>query len=92
MFIDCSHLDPLALDSICGRRELPHAPTGQEVCRKVHNKVISGHPSGRDADGGAGTRNRMVPADLRADSQATVLPTPAAYSGANTTKYADWFT
>ncbi|GFN89461.1 hypothetical protein PoB_001596700 [Plakobranchus ocellatus] len=31
---------------------------------------------GRGADGGARTRDRRVPADLRADSQATVPPTP----------------
>ncbi|GFO49262.1 hypothetical protein PoB_007576700 [Plakobranchus ocellatus] len=45
----------------------------------VHNKVISGFsgpPSGQGAGSGARTRDRMVPADLRADSQATVLPTP----------------
>ncbi|GFO44412.1 endonuclease-reverse transcriptase [Plakobranchus ocellatus] len=37
---------------------------------------LSGPPSGRGAGSGARTRDRMVPADLRADSQATVLPTP----------------
>ncbi|GFO09187.1 hypothetical protein PoB_003569200 [Plakobranchus ocellatus] len=37
---------------------------------------LSGPPSGQGAGSGARTRDRMVPADLRADSQATVLPTP----------------
>ncbi|GFN98843.1 hypothetical protein PoB_002534900, partial [Plakobranchus ocellatus] len=37
---------------------------------------LSGPPSGQGAGSGAGTRDRRVPADLRADSQATVLPTP----------------
>ncbi|GFO27577.1 hypothetical protein PoB_005408200 [Plakobranchus ocellatus] len=36
---------------------------------------ISGPPSGRDASGGARIRERMVLADLRADSLATVPPT-----------------
>ncbi|GFO50638.1 hypothetical protein PoB_007714300 [Plakobranchus ocellatus] len=37
---------------------------------------LSGPPSGQGASSGARTRDRRVPADLRADSQATVLPTP----------------
>ncbi|GFO03086.1 hypothetical protein PoB_002959100 [Plakobranchus ocellatus] len=37
---------------------------------------LLGPSSGRGADGGARTRDRRVPADLRADSQATVPPTP----------------
>ncbi|GFN90695.1 hypothetical protein PoB_001720100 [Plakobranchus ocellatus] len=40
------------------------------------NLRLLGLPSGRGADGGARTRDRRVPAYLRADSQATVLPTP----------------
>ncbi|GFO19675.1 hypothetical protein PoB_004618000 [Plakobranchus ocellatus] len=36
---------------------------------------LSGPPSGQDAGGGARTRDRMIPADLRADSQASVPPT-----------------
>ncbi|GFN79366.1 glycine receptor subunit alpha-3 [Plakobranchus ocellatus] len=39
---------------------------------------LSGPPSGQGAGRGARTRDRRVPADLRADSQATVLPTPPA--------------
>ncbi|GFO05372.1 hypothetical protein PoB_003187700 [Plakobranchus ocellatus] len=39
---------------------------------------LSGPPSGQGAGSGARTRDRRVPADLRADSQATVLPTPLA--------------
>ncbi|GFN85532.1 hypothetical protein PoB_001203800 [Plakobranchus ocellatus] len=37
---------------------------------------LSGPPSGQGVGGGARTRDRMVPADLRADSPATVPPTP----------------
>ncbi|GFO26044.1 hypothetical protein PoB_005254900 [Plakobranchus ocellatus] len=37
---------------------------------------LSGPPSGQGAGGGTRTRDRMVPADLRADSLATVPPTP----------------
>ncbi|GFO18170.1 hypothetical protein PoB_004467500 [Plakobranchus ocellatus] len=37
---------------------------------------LLGPPSSRSADGGARTRNRRVPADLRADSQVTVPQTP----------------
>ncbi|GFN76272.1 hypothetical protein PoB_000277800 [Plakobranchus ocellatus] len=37
---------------------------------------LSGPPSGQGAGSGARTRDRRVPADLKADSQATVLPTP----------------
>ncbi|GFN88872.1 hypothetical protein PoB_001537800 [Plakobranchus ocellatus] len=37
---------------------------------------LSGPSSGQGAGSGARTRDRRVPADLRADSQATVLPTP----------------
>ncbi|GFN74088.1 growth hormone secretagogue receptor type 1 [Plakobranchus ocellatus] len=40
------------------------------------NLRLSGPPSGQGAGGGARTRDRMVPADLRADSLATVPPTP----------------
>ncbi|GFN97921.1 glucose dehydrogenase [Plakobranchus ocellatus] len=36
----------------------------------------SGHPSGQGAGGGARTRDRMTPADIRADSLVTVPPTP----------------
>ncbi|GFO10381.1 hypothetical protein PoB_003688600 [Plakobranchus ocellatus] len=37
---------------------------------------LLGPPSGRSADGGAQTRDKRVPADFRAGSQATVPPTP----------------
>ncbi|GFN87126.1 hypothetical protein PoB_001363200 [Plakobranchus ocellatus] len=37
---------------------------------------LSGPPSGQGAGSGARTRDRRLPADLRADSQATLLPTP----------------
>ncbi|GFO08744.1 hypothetical protein PoB_003524900 [Plakobranchus ocellatus] len=42
---------------------------------------LLGPPSGRGADGGARTRDRGVPTDLRADSQATVPPTPPPLPG-----------
>ncbi|GFO25098.1 hypothetical protein PoB_005160300 [Plakobranchus ocellatus] len=45
----------------------------------VHNEGdlrLSGPPSGQGAGSGARTRDRRVPADLRADSLATVPPTP----------------
>ncbi|GFO27299.1 hypothetical protein PoB_005380400 [Plakobranchus ocellatus] len=38
--------------------------------------MLPGPPSGQGAGGRARTRDRKVPADLRADSQATVPPTP----------------
>ncbi|GFO28662.1 hypothetical protein PoB_005516700 [Plakobranchus ocellatus] len=41
---------------------------------------LSGSPPGQDAGGGARTRDRRVPADLRADSLATVPPTPPTWS------------
>ncbi|GFN84837.1 hypothetical protein PoB_001134300 [Plakobranchus ocellatus] len=45
---------------------------------------LSGPPSGQGAGSGARTRDRRDPADLRADSQATVLPTPPEkYEGPN---------
>ncbi|GFO28800.1 hypothetical protein PoB_005530500 [Plakobranchus ocellatus] len=37
---------------------------------------LSGPPSGQGAGGGARTHDRRVPADFRADSLATVPPTP----------------
>ncbi|GFO05469.1 hypothetical protein PoB_003197400 [Plakobranchus ocellatus] len=37
---------------------------------------LSGPPSGQGAGSGARTRDKRVPADLRAYSQASVLPTP----------------
>ncbi|GFO06481.1 hypothetical protein PoB_003298600 [Plakobranchus ocellatus] len=37
---------------------------------------LSGPPSGQGASGGTRTCDRKVPADLRADSLATVPPTP----------------
>ncbi|GFO01329.1 hypothetical protein PoB_002783400 [Plakobranchus ocellatus] len=40
---------------------------------------LSGPPSGQGAGGGAQIRDKTVPADLRADSLATVPPTPSAH-------------
>ncbi|GFO38718.1 hypothetical protein PoB_006522300 [Plakobranchus ocellatus] len=42
----------------------------------AHELLTHGPPSGQGAGSGARTRDRRVPADLRAVSQATVLPTP----------------
>ncbi|GFN89178.1 hypothetical protein PoB_001568400 [Plakobranchus ocellatus] len=44
---------------------------------------LLGPLSGQGAGGGARTRVRRVPADLRADSLATVLPTPPNMKGKN---------
>ncbi|GFO38558.1 hypothetical protein PoB_006506300 [Plakobranchus ocellatus] len=54
---------------------------------------LSGPLSGRNARGGARTRDRGIPADLRADSLATVPPTLRFVSGGSKLKfvYADWF-
>ncbi|GFN76973.1 hypothetical protein PoB_000347900 [Plakobranchus ocellatus] len=40
---------------------------------------LSGPPPGQGAGGGARTRDRKVPADLRADSLATVPPSPYVF-------------
>ncbi|GFO31076.1 hypothetical protein PoB_005758100 [Plakobranchus ocellatus] len=55
---------------------------------EIHNKVISGFQALRQGAGsGARTRDRRVPADLRADSQATVLlPTPPKKQQVNMNK------
>ncbi|GFO23051.1 hypothetical protein PoB_004955600 [Plakobranchus ocellatus] len=42
---------------------------------------LSGPTSGQGAGGKARTRDRMVPADLRADSLATIPPTPRKIQG-----------
>ncbi|GFO49732.1 hypothetical protein PoB_007623700 [Plakobranchus ocellatus] len=39
---------------------------------------LSGRPSGQGASGGARTRDRRIPADLRVDSLPTVRPSPAS--------------
>ncbi|GFN82656.1 hypothetical protein PoB_000916200 [Plakobranchus ocellatus] len=46
--------------------------------KAVHNKRSQAFspPSGWGAGGGARTRDRRIPAELRADSLATVPPTP----------------
>ncbi|GFO41752.1 hypothetical protein PoB_006825700 [Plakobranchus ocellatus] len=52
---------------------------------------LSGPPSGRGSDGGARTREKWIPADLRADSLATVPPTPlAAVVGREAKKGKKW--
>ncbi|GFN75112.1 hypothetical protein PoB_000161800 [Plakobranchus ocellatus] len=59
--------------------------TGKELCPLVPYNLtsphqgdlrLSGPPSGQGAGGGARTRHRRVPADLRADSLATVHRRP----------------
>ncbi|GFO19970.1 hypothetical protein PoB_004647500 [Plakobranchus ocellatus] len=42
---------------------------------------LSDSPYGQGAGSGARTRDRRVPTDLRADSQATMLPTPHKNTG-----------
>ncbi|GFO09259.1 hypothetical protein PoB_003576400 [Plakobranchus ocellatus] len=42
----------------------------------LYRSDTKGPPPGQSAGGGARTRDGRVPADLRADSQATVPPTP----------------
>ncbi|GFN94607.1 hypothetical protein PoB_002111300 [Plakobranchus ocellatus] len=52
-------------------------PVNQKISSPQQGDLrLSGPPSGQGTGSGARTRDRMVPADLRADSQATVLPTP----------------
>ncbi|GFO14094.1 hypothetical protein PoB_004059900 [Plakobranchus ocellatus] len=46
------------------------------ACPQHGDLRLSGPPSGQGASDGARTRNRRVPADLRADSLSTVPPTP----------------
>ncbi|GFO17064.1 hypothetical protein PoB_004356900 [Plakobranchus ocellatus] len=48
-------------------------------CPQQGDLRLSGPPSSQDAGGGAQTRDRRVPADLRADSLGTVPPTPQYY-------------
>ncbi|GFO38516.1 hypothetical protein PoB_006502100 [Plakobranchus ocellatus] len=66
----------ISADSIAPRSYLKQAPqpTNPERpdTKPVHNKVISGQGAGGDAR----TRDRRIPADLTADSLATVPPTP----------------
>ncbi|GFO34219.1 hypothetical protein PoB_006072400 [Plakobranchus ocellatus] len=52
------------------------SPERTEASPQQGDLRLSGPPSGQGAGSGARTRDRRVPADLRADSQATVLPTP----------------
>ncbi|GFO42323.1 hypothetical protein PoB_006882800 [Plakobranchus ocellatus] len=44
----------------------------RNACPQQGDLRLSGPPSGQGTSGGAQTRNRRVPADLRADSLATV--------------------
>ncbi|GFN78955.1 hypothetical protein PoB_000546100 [Plakobranchus ocellatus] len=46
------------------------------VCQPQVDLRFSDPPSGQGAEGGARTRDRMVSADLTADSLSTMLPTP----------------
>ncbi|GFO28710.1 hypothetical protein PoB_005521500 [Plakobranchus ocellatus] len=45
------------------------------ACPQHDDLRLSGPPPGQEASSGARTRNRRVPADLRADSLSTVPPT-----------------
>ncbi|GFO49251.1 hypothetical protein PoB_007575600, partial [Plakobranchus ocellatus] len=54
-------------------------PTCSPASPQQGDLRLLGPPTGRGADGGARTHDRRVHADLRADSQATVPPTPPIY-------------
>ncbi|GFO04891.1 hypothetical protein PoB_003139600 [Plakobranchus ocellatus] len=73
--------------SMTRRSQTLKSPLGQGISGKLERMTkmslpqqgdlrLSGPPSGQGAGSGARTRDRRVPADLRADSQATVLPKP----------------
>ncbi|GFN97219.1 hypothetical protein PoB_002372500 [Plakobranchus ocellatus] len=51
------------------------------ACRQRGDLRLSGPPPSKDASGGAQTRNRDVPEDLRADSLSTLPPTPPKREG-----------
>ncbi|GFN76698.1 hypothetical protein PoB_000320400 [Plakobranchus ocellatus] len=67
----------LLLVQVVGER--PH--TDEEMWPTHRQSLIHTRWTGRGADGGARTRDRRVPADLRADSQATLPPTPPENNG-----------
>ncbi|GFN98371.1 hypothetical protein PoB_002487700 [Plakobranchus ocellatus] len=65
-----------------------HSPSQKSSDHQLLNGItkqgdlrFSGPLLGQDADGGARIRHRRVPADLRADSLATVPPTPQTKIG-----------
>ncbi|GFN93202.1 hypothetical protein PoB_001970800 [Plakobranchus ocellatus] len=63
--------------SVTGNRVITISDVAQQQASPQQGDLrLSGPPSGQGAGSGARTRDRRVPADLRADSQATVLPTP----------------
>ncbi|GFO03392.1 hypothetical protein PoB_002989700 [Plakobranchus ocellatus] len=57
---------------------LPYSRVGcmYIACPQHGDLRLSDPPLGQDISGGARTRNRRVPAELRADSLSTVPPTP----------------
>ncbi|GFN85039.1 hypothetical protein PoB_001154500 [Plakobranchus ocellatus] len=59
------------------------SPTTAPDSPQQGNLKLSGPPSGKGAGGGARTRDRWIPADLRADSL-TVPPTPRILEAATT--------
>ncbi|GFN93057.1 hypothetical protein PoB_001956300 [Plakobranchus ocellatus] len=62
---------------LSGLIRLGMSPISREMLSPQQGDLrFSGPPSGQSAGGGAGTRDRRVSADLRADSLATVPPTP----------------
>ncbi|GFO35498.1 hypothetical protein PoB_006200300 [Plakobranchus ocellatus] len=50
--------------------------SSQHACRQQGDLRLSGTPSGQGTGGGARTRYRRIPADIKADSLTTVSPTP----------------
>ncbi|GFN78490.1 hypothetical protein PoB_000499600 [Plakobranchus ocellatus] len=70
----CCRTDPYELDGL----EVVKLPFNISVCiaSPQGDLRLSGPPSGQGACGGARTRDRRIPTDIRADSLATVPPTP----------------
>ncbi|GFO30512.1 hypothetical protein PoB_005701700 [Plakobranchus ocellatus] len=77
----CDFNEKIKLWEIETLQQLPHAvpPSRRTVSPQQGDLRLSGPPSGQGAGVGARTRGRRVPADLRADSLATVPPTPPNY-------------
>ncbi|GFO30740.1 hypothetical protein PoB_005724500 [Plakobranchus ocellatus] len=58
------------------RNQTQKSADRRRFCPQQGDLRFLGPPSGQGAGGGAGTRDRRVPADLRAFSLATMPPTP----------------